>query len=237
MKPTSENNSSPLAELQRLATAVLSARTQRQMSRAALAEQAGASLQQVNDLERGYPIERSVIAAICRNLDLPAPSPECSPLIQLALLVRQRRGQARLSRAQLADKSGLTTQIIRSLESAAIPPSPQICMALLSVNALQLREFDVATFLPPGWEAPPSDAPSQAEPSPSARTGAFPSSERPGSAHAHPSQSASTRGQDRSIAAREPRCNPIVAAFLIRFRADGSMSIQIRPPRQSPPSR
>lgn len=237
MKPTSENSSSPLAELHRLATAVLSMRTQRQMSRAALAEQAGASRQQVIDLERGYPVERSVIAAICRNLDLPAPPPECSPLIQLALLVRQRRGQARLSRAQLAHKSGLTSQIIRSLETAAIPPSPQICQALLSVNALQLRVFDVAAFLPPESEALPSDDPSQAAPSPFIHAEAPPTTERPGSARATPSQSASARGQGHPLPTREPRRNPIVASLLIRFRTDGSLSIQIRPSRSSPSSR
>src|SRR5262249_13389235 len=148
--PTSfESTSSPkpASALRRLVTAVLEARTQRLMSRTALAEQAGVSLQVVADLERGFPIAQEAAVALCRNLDLPAPSLDSDPLIRLARLVRQQRGLARLSRAELAARSGLTTKVIHSLESASLWPTQAICVALLSVKALHLQAVDVAAFL------------------------------------------------------------------------------------------
>lgn len=235
MQPPSETEPSSQAELQRLAAAVMTARTQRQMSRAALAEQAGVALQIVADLERGYPVARKAAGAICRNLDLPEPRLDGSPLIRLALLVRQRRGQARLSRSQLAGKSGLTTQVIRSVEMATLRPSQQICMALLSVQALQLREFDVAEFLTLPVEETPSGPPRQAETPPSNHAATARPSERASSSHAIPSRPATPRSERLSRAARDPLRNHVVATFRIRFHADGSVSIQMRPHRSPSP--
>ncbi|HNN97913.1 MAG TPA: helix-turn-helix domain-containing protein, partial [Pseudomonadota bacterium] len=97
------------------------------MTRGAWAEQAGVSLQTVEELERGYPVPAEVAAAICRNLDLPEPDLESSPVIRLALLLKQRRGQARLSRAQVAQRAGLPAQVLRALETASQWPSQQVC--------------------------------------------------------------------------------------------------------------
>ena len=165
----SDTESSPLPESQRFATAVLAARTQRQMSRIALAEQSGVSLQIVEDLERGYPVSRDIVSAICRNLDLPEPSFDSSPLVRFALLVRERRSLARLSRPQVAVKAGLTSQIIRELETATLWPSQQVCMALLSVQALKLHESDVVAFLSPPSAPASGEATLNHEPPPAGR--------------------------------------------------------------------
>ena len=120
-----------------MATAVTAARTQRQMSRQALAEQAGISLKALEDLERGYPVPHQIAAAVCRNLDLPEPSLDPSPLVRFALRLRERRGQARLSRAQLARKVGASTPIIRSLETASRNKLFEVGTGLLSGSNYQ----------------------------------------------------------------------------------------------------
>lgn len=215
----------------------MGARTQRQMSRAALAEQAGVSLQLVAELESGYPVARESVSAICRNLELPEPAPESSPLIRLALLVRQRRGLARLSRAQLAEKAGLTSQIIRSLETATLQPSHQICMALLTVKGLELQESDVAAFLSlPSVEG--NDGVPRPAGAPSSIPGAGTESRgRLAPPSAPQSRAGFSRSAERPRAARSPLGNKVVATFLVRFHASGKVSIEMRPNRKPPSHR
>lgn len=237
MQPPSENNFIPHSETQRFATAVLAARTQRQMSRAALAEQAGLLLQTVEELERGYPVSREVISALCRNLDLPEPALDSSPLVRFALLVRQRRGLARLSRAQLAGKIGVTSQIIRSIETAALWPSQQVCMALLSVPALKLHESDVVAFLSPPSAQASGETTANHKPPP-----AIPEAASMPYEHAAPTRLPQSRPalSENADPARTP-CgslgNPVVATFLVRFYANGKVNIEMRPPRAPKPNR
>ena len=220
----------PASAMQRLATAVLEARTQRLMSRVALAEQAGLSLQVVEDLERGFPIAHEAAAALCRNLDLPVPPLDTDPQILLALLVRQRRGLARLSRAELAARCGLTPKMIHSIESASLWPSQAICRALLSVKALHLQAADVAAFLPVA-RAP--DAGSVAAPPADAATApAEPANER----QAPPGPPSRRRGRPPATTSAAPASAPhalldtkAVATFLVRFYANGKVSIEMRP--------
>lgn len=134
---------------QTFTAAVTKARTKRKMSRAALAEQTGVSRQVVEDLERGYPVAQYVVAAICRNLDLPEPPLDSDPLVRLALLVRERRGRARLSRPQLGERAGVAAKTIKSIETASHWPNQETCMSLLAVKALQLQEADVAASIGP----------------------------------------------------------------------------------------
>ena len=163
MDATPTSQPSPQAEPARFAVLVTAARTQRQMSRHALAEQSGISLKALEDLERGYPVPQEIASAVCRNLDLPEPSLDTSPLVRLALRLRESRGQARLSRAQLARKVGVSTPIIRALETATMRPSHEVCIRLLGVKALELRESDVAAFLNPAAEDTADGAPSKGQ--------------------------------------------------------------------------
>ena len=201
------------------------------MTRLALAEQAGVSRQAVEELERGYPVPSDIAAAICRNLDLPLPALDSNPVIRLALLVRQRRGQARLSRAQVAHKAGLTNQVLRALETASLWPDSRVCMALLSVQALGLQESDVAAFLTLPDEGTASEVP--------------PTAQRPRSAAAAPHETAEPsapprRSRGRPAGARSapppggPPGNQVVATFLIRFYASGKVSLEMRPTCRRP---
>lgn len=146
---SSDLNQRSMQQPQTFAAAVTTARTKRKMSRDALAEQTGASRQVVEDLERGYPVAQYVVAAVCRNLDLPEPPLDSDPLVRLALLVRERRGRARFSRPQLGEKVGVTAKTIKSIETASHWPNQETCMRLLAVKALQLQEADVAAFIGP----------------------------------------------------------------------------------------
>lgn len=229
--PAPESEARPSSEAQRFATAVLTARTERQMSRVALAEQAGVSLQVVEDLERGYPVPREVASALCRNLDLPEPDLESNPVIRFALLLRQRRGQARMSRAQLAGRVGGTSQVIRALESASQWPSQQVCMGLLAIEALHLQESDVAAFLRPApAEAAggsSGEAPTPPSPNPDPQKAAEPT-ERPRRSPGRPAGSGAAPSVQRS---RGPAGTQVVATVLVRFYANGRVALEMRPPR------
>ena len=217
-------------ESQRFAAAVLTARTQRRMSRLALAEQVGISLQEIQDLERGYPVPREVAAALCRNLDLPEPALESSPLTRFALRLRQQRGLARLSRAQLAGQVSVTSQVIRALEMASLRPSPHLCLGLLAVQALQLHESDVAAFLRPatagadGGSLGDASTPHSSTSGPQGRAEA---GEPPRRSPGRPAGSgAHSRPRSHSSAG-----NHLVATFLIRFYANGRVALEMRPLR------
>ncbi len=224
-----DNNSRPESDSQRFATTVIAARTQRLMSRAALAELSGVSLQVVEDLERGYPVSSEILSAICRNLEIPEPPSDSSPLIRLALLVRERRGRARLSRSKLAERAGVPSSLIRSLEMATLRPSQQLCMALLSVNALRLRESDVAEFLRiPSGDVPEGMPDSVEIPSHTASTQAPP--ERAAN-HSRPSESRSvvSSGVGSGHDVGRPAHNKVVGTILVRFYANGRVSLEMRP--------
>ena len=225
-----DKNPRPAPEPQRFAATVIAARTQRLMSRAALAELSGVSLQVVEDLERGYPVSSEILSAICRNLEIPEPPSDTSPLIRLALLVRERRGRARLSRSKLAERAGVPSSIIRSLEMATQRPSQQVCMALLAVKAMRLQESDVAEFLsipsgdvpegmPDRVEIPPHTASPQAPPGRSAPS-------RPPESRSELSSRAGS-GRDAGGLLR----NKVVGNFLVRFYADGRVNLEMRPVR------
>ncbi len=210
-----------------MATAVTAARTQRQMSRQALAEQAGISLKALEDLERGYPVPHQIAAAVCRNLDLPEPSLDTSPLVRFALRLRERRGQARLSRAQLARKVGVNTPIIRSLETATMRPSQEVCIGLLGVKALELQEADVAAFLLP--TVPGADG--EATPQFSAEDSTIP---RPSPPKSGPTDRPSSRPPEARRSSSDPlepvAGSPVVASFRVRVYANGKVCIELRPP-------
>ena len=210
-----------------MATAVTAARTQRLMSRQALAEQAGISLKALEDLERGYPVPHQIAAAVCRNLDLPEPSLDTSPLVRFALRLRERRGQARLSRAQLARKVGASTPIIRSLETATMRPSQEICIGLLGVKALELQEADVAAFL--RTTVPRADG--EATPQFLAEDSAIP---RPSPPKAGPTDRPSSRPPEARRSSSGPlepvAGSPVVASFRVRVYANGKVCIELRPP-------
>lgn len=220
-----------VTEAQRFAAAVLAARTQRRMSRVALAEQAGVSLQEVEDLERGYPVPREVAAALCRNLDLPEPALESSPLIRFALLLRQRRGLARLSRAQLGGKVGVTSQVIRALETASLWPSQHVCMGLLAVQALQLHESDVAAFLRPAAAEADGRGPGDVQTARSPRAGAQARAEAGEPAHRPPGHPSGSGGSTPRPRSHSPAGNQLVATFLVRFYANGRVALEMRPLR------
>ena len=232
MEPTpSDHSPSSLTEAQRFASAVLAARTQRQMSRVALAEQAGVSLQIVEDLERGYPVSREIVAAICRNLDLPEPALDANPVVRLALRVRERRGLARLSRAQLAARAGVTSQVIRSIEAATLWPSQELCMALLSVKSMELHESDLAAFL-----CAPSDGTGSGAAQNSGEPASIPSEasaprERPGPSRLPPGSPALSQRTGSVRTSRGSLGNQVVATFLVRFFANGKVSLEMRPTR------
>ena len=219
----------PLTEPARFATAVIAARTQRQVSRQALAEQAGIPLKALEDLERGYPVPRQIAELVCRNLDLPEPTLDPSPLVRFALRLRERRGQARLSRAQLAGKVGVRTPTLRALETATMRPSHEVCIGLLGVKALALQESDVAAFLRPeepgveGEAAPNTHSSAQAIPVP-----------RPSPRSAGPADGAASRPpieqRANSVSLERVGSNPVVISIRVRVFANGKVCIEMRPP-------
>ena len=224
---------SPQAEPARFAVLVTAARTQRQMSRHALAEQAGISLKALEDLERGYPVPQEIASAVCRNLDLPEPSLDTSPLVRLALRLRESRGQARLSRAQLARKVGVSTPIIRSLETATMRPSHEVCIGLLGVKALELRESDVAAFLNPAAEDTADGAPSKGQ----SRTAAAATPHAPHRYARATGEAASqppTARRARALRMEQAADNPVVVRIRLRVHANGKVCIEIRPPVAKP---
>ena len=233
MDPPPTSSASPQTEPTRFATTVCAARTQRQMSRQALAEQAGISLKALEDLERGYPVPHELAAAVCRNLDLPEPSLNTSPLIRFALRLRERRGQARLSRAQLASKVGVNTPLIRALETATLRPSQEICIGLLGVKALELQESDVAAFLSPASVSVKDSAPSNHH-SRAATLDVPQESHRhakaTGGAASHPP----IAGRTRALRSEQATHNPVVTSIRVRVHANGKVCIEIRPPSVKP---
>src|SRR4051812_15199920 len=78
-----------------LAVLVQKARSQRHMSSLALAEQSRLSERIIEDIESGHPVEQSAVEAVCRTLGLPIPKLDGDPVHTFALLIRQRREQAR----------------------------------------------------------------------------------------------------------------------------------------------
>ena len=123
-------------------------RRQRQMTAWALAEQCQLSLRIVEDLEHGYPVEQSALEVVCRNLDLPVPELAGDPVHTLALLVRQRREQARLKQYQLAALAGIAAKTLKETERGYRWPNPETCVGLLSVTALRIEPQDIAAFVP-----------------------------------------------------------------------------------------
>ena len=123
-------------------------RRQRQMTAWALAEQCQLSLRIIEDLEHGFPVEPSALQGVCRNLALPVPPLAGDPVHTLALLVRQRREQARLKQYQLAALAGIAAKTLKELERGDHWPSPETCIGLLSVTALRLEPPDIAGFVP-----------------------------------------------------------------------------------------
>ena len=199
------------------------------MSRQALAEQADIPLKALEDLERGYPVSREIAESVCRNLDLPEPSLDTSPLVRFALRLRERRGQARLSRAQLAVKVGVKTPIIRALETATMRPSHEVCIGLLSVKGLALQESDVIAFLRPaepgveGAAAPNPHSSGQAVPIP-----------RPSPRSAGPADGAASRPpmerRANAVSLERATSNPVVASIRVRVFANGKVCIEMDPP-------
>jgi len=122
-------------------------RRQRQMTAGALAEQCQLPLRIVEDLEHGYPVERSALEVVCRNLDLSVPPLAGDPVHTLALLVHQRREQARLKQYQLAALAGIAAKTLKETERGARWPTPETCVGLLSVTALRLEPHDIAAFV------------------------------------------------------------------------------------------
>jgi transcriptional regulator with XRE-family HTH domain len=123
-------------------------RRQRQMTAWALAEQCQLSLRIVEDLEHGFPVEQSALEGVCRNLALPVPPLGGDPVHTLALLIRQRREQARLRQYQLAALAGIAAKTLKELERGSHWPNPETCIGLLSVTALRLAPQDIAVFVP-----------------------------------------------------------------------------------------
>ncbi len=132
---------------QAFAAEVQKERRHRLMSTWSLAEQCGVSVRLVQDIEKGWPVEQSVIQAVCRNLLLEIPKLAGGPLHTFALLIRQRREQARLRQYQLAALSGIAAKTLKEVERATRWPRRDTCIALLSVTALQLQPQDIAEFV------------------------------------------------------------------------------------------
>lgn len=130
-----------------LAAQVHKARSQRRMTPWALAEQAGLAVSLIQDIEHARPVEQHAVEAVCRALSLAAPKLDGDPVHTFALLVRQRREQARLKQYQLAILSGLASKTIKEVERAARWPQPDTCIALYSVRALHLQLQDIAEFV------------------------------------------------------------------------------------------
>ena len=129
------------------AAQVKQARRTRQMTAWALAEQCQLSVAIVEALERGFPVEQGAVSVVCRNLDLPVPRLDGDPVHALALLVRQRREQARLKQSKMAALAGITAKILKEIERGCHWPNPETCIALLSVTALRLQPQDIAAFV------------------------------------------------------------------------------------------
>ena len=157
-----------------------------------------------------------------------------SPLIQFALLLRQRRGQARLSRAQLGGKVGVTSQVIRAIETASLWPSQHVCMGLLAVQALQLQKSDVAGFLRPAGAGADGGGPGDMQTARSSRAGTQARAEAGAPARRSPGLPSGAGGSDG--ATPRPRShslagNQLVATFLVRFYANGRVAVEMRPLR------
>ncbi len=129
------------------AAQVKQARRTRQMPAWALAEQCQLSIAIVEALERGFPVEQSAVSVVCRNLDLPVLRLDGDPVHALALLVRQRREQARLKQNKMAALAGIAAKTLKEIERGSHWPNPETCIALLSVTALQLQPQDIAAFV------------------------------------------------------------------------------------------
>ena len=123
------------------------ARTQRHMTPWELAEQCRLSVSLIQDMERARPVEQHAIDTVCAALSLPIPTLQGDPVHTFALLVRQRRDQARLKQYQLAILSGLSSRALKDVERATRWPRPETCVALLSVRALHLKPEDIAPFV------------------------------------------------------------------------------------------
>lgn len=129
------------------AAQVKQARRTRQMTAWALAEQCQLSVAIVEALERGFPVEQGAVSVVCRNLDLPVLRLDGDPAHALALLVRQRREQARLKQNKMAALAGIAAKTLKQIERGSHWPKPETCIALLSVTALQLQPQDIAAFV------------------------------------------------------------------------------------------
>jgi len=129
------------------AAQVKQARRTRQMTAWALAEQCQLSVAIVEALERGFPVEQGAVSVVCRNLDLPVLRLDGDPVHALALLVRQRREQARLKQNKMAALAGIAAKTLKEIERCSHWPNPETCIALLSVTALQLQPQDIAAFV------------------------------------------------------------------------------------------
>lgn len=129
------------------AAQVKQARRTRQMTAWALAEQCQLSVAIVEALERGFPVEQGAVSVVCRNLDLPVLRLDGDPVHALALLVRQRREQARLKQNKMAALAGIAAKTLKEIERGSHWPNPETCIALLSVTALQLQPQDIAAFV------------------------------------------------------------------------------------------
>ena len=130
-----------------LAVHIRKARTQRQMTPWTLAEQCRLSVSTVQDIEHARPVDQAAIETICHVLGLDAPKLDGDPVHTFALLIRQRREQARLKQYQLATLSGLASKTIKEVERAARWPRAETCIALFSVRALHLKEEDLTAFV------------------------------------------------------------------------------------------
>lgn len=126
---------------------VQQARTERNLTLWQLAEQCQLSPRTLKDIERGRPVEPRAIESVGRTLCLAAPKLEGDPVHTFALLIRRRREQARLKMYQLAALSGLSLKVLKEVEQAIYAPTPETCIALLSVTALHLKTDDIAPFV------------------------------------------------------------------------------------------
>lgn len=147
----------------RFARTVIEARRKRQMTTRALAEQSGLLHRDILDIERGYPVDAQMRAAVARNLDLPMPDLEADPVYRLGQLLRQRRKQARLRFTQLARLSGLSLMTVMRAERGQCWPQHGTCATLLAVPELKLQEEDFAELM----REMPAPAPSDSLPLPS----------------------------------------------------------------------
>lgn len=129
------------------AAQVKQARRTRQMTAWALAEQCQLSVAIVEAMERGFPVEQGAVSVVCRNLDLPVLRLDGDPVHALALLVRQRREQARLKQNKMAALAGIAAKTLKEIERGSHWPNPETCIALLSVTALHLQPQDIAAFV------------------------------------------------------------------------------------------